>query len=155
MRVVGNPGVGLLNGHRPSVCNDIAFRSCLTRLHGTCGSVRVGCFRSGVRKRVVSYVRRANFRTSNVVLGTKTCARASVTLRSTVHTIATPMVRMRVSGMRDHRSFHRISVVTYTYGKIVYNFKLGSCHLTLRTLEWWYRGGVSSCGWYMGGPRSS
>lgn len=134
VRVVGNPGVGLLNGHRPSVCKDIAFRSCLTRLHGECASIRVSCFRSGVRKRVVSYVRRMKFSISKVVLGTNTCARASVTLRSTVHSIASPIVRIRVSGMRDHRSFQRISVVTYTYGKIVYNFKLGSCELTLRTL---------------------
>lgn len=134
MRVVGNPGVGLLNGHRPSVCKDIAFRRCLTRLHGGCPSIRLNCFRSGIRKRVVSVVRRAKFSISKVVLGTKTCARASVTLRSTVHSMASPMVRIRVSGIRTHRRFHRMSVVTYTYGNIVYKFKLGSCHLTLRTL---------------------
>lgn len=134
VRVVGKPGVGLLNGQRPSVCNTISFRSCLIRLHHACPSVRVTCCRSGIRNRVVGGVRRINFSCSNVILGTKTCARASVTLRSTVHTIATPIIRIRVSGMRAHRRFHRGSVVSYTYTKIVYKFKLRSCHLTVRTL---------------------
>lgn len=134
VRVVGNPGLGLLNGHRPAICKGTSFRNCLDRLHTGCPRYRVTCFRDGIRNRVVGGVRRINFSCSKVVVGTNTCARASVTLRSTVGTMAAPIIRMRVSGMRTHRSFHRISVVSTTYGKIVLKFKLSSCHLTIRTI---------------------
>lgn len=131
VRVVGNPGLGLLNIHRPNVCNDGSFRDCLPGLGTGCPSMRVRCCRDGVRNRLVGGLRRMNFACSNMILGTNTCARADVTLRSYVHDVGYPYMRIRVSGIRGHRRFHRRSCVSYTYLKIVYKFNLTSCSLTV------------------------
>ncbi len=125
--VVGNPGLGLLKTHRPRVCNATAFRSCLRRLQGTFPRIRLRCFRSGVRNRVVSHLRLSNFSTSTVVLGTKNCARASVTVTSTVTTVRSPMVRIRVSGVFTHRPRQHASLVSTGYVNSVSKFNLGSC----------------------------
>ncbi len=132
--VVGNPGLGLLNDHRPAVCNARAFSAFLATLRKSCPRIGLVCCRDGRRKNVVSALRRCHADISNVIVGTKTCARADITVTSYVHSLTIPIVRIRVSGVFTHRRCHRRSFLSPMYTNAVYKLKLVNCGLTVSTV---------------------
>lgn len=77
---------------------------------------------------------------SNVIVGPTTCARADITVLSTLGTISVPTYRMRVSSIGRHRGFERVSCTNVTYRTRFVKLKFSKCGGTVRCL---YRG----CGW--------
>lgn len=135
--IVGNPGLGVLNVHRPNVCNDSGCSHLIRvyrRTNTTRNFSRIRIFRSGRRNDVISGVRRTCKGISNVIVGPTTCARADITVLSTLGTITVPTIRIRVDTIRAHRSFHRIDCTHLTYFTAVAKRNLGNCTRTLRLL---------------------
>ncbi len=104
--------------------------------------MRVSLFRSGYRKSLMATVRGACGGFSNVIVGPTTCARADITVLSTMGTINMPAIRMRVSSIFSHRSFERVDFVHTTYIGAVDNENASNC---LRTVS--FLGDRCNSGW--------
>ncbi len=134
--MVGNPGLGVLNVHRPTICNDTACTSLYKRVRTrtTKRNMRIRVCRSGRRNSLISGVRTTCNGISNVIVGPTTCARADMTLLSTLGTMTVPAMRMRVSSISGQRSFHRVDCIHTTYYGAVTNRNFTNCLRTVSRL---------------------